>query len=91
MLGGLDRVGGEPLDADLGNLRVLGDHRLQHAGAHLHRLLHQVVEPALLQRRETIDEIGCGGCGRVCSTASSRTAFFGLGRDRAPAIRRRGR
>ena len=51
----------EPLDADPGDLRMLRDDRLQHAGAHLHRLLHQIVEPSLLQRREAVDEIGFFG------------------------------
>ncbi len=58
LLGRLDRIGRDAVGADLGDLRVLGDDRLQHAGAHLDRLLHEIVEPALLQRREAVDEIG---------------------------------
>ena len=58
LLGRLDGVGLDAVGADLADLRVLRDDRLQHAGAHLDRLLHEIVEPPLLQRREAVDEIG---------------------------------
>jgi hypothetical protein len=48
LFGGLDDIGAQPFDAGLCHLRVLGDDRLQDAGAHLDRLLHQIVEPTLL-------------------------------------------
>ena len=58
MFGSLDDIGPKPLDADLGNLRMLGDDGLQDAGAHLDCLLHQIVEASDFQRRETVDQIG---------------------------------
>ena len=50
-------------------------------GAHLDRLLHQIVEPPLLERREAIDEIGRGGCGRVCLTGEPAPPSFVVADD----------
>ena len=52
LLRGLDHIGAHALEIDPRHLGVPGDHRLQPRGAHLHRLLHQVIEPGMLERRE---------------------------------------
>ena len=48
----------QAIDAGFCHLRVLGNHRLQDAGAHFDRFLHEVVEPALFQWRKAVDKIG---------------------------------
>ena len=45
-------------------------------GAHLHRLLHHVVEPRMLQRREEIVEVGQQASARArCSSTTSTQPF----------------
>jgi len=56
----LDDVRAHALGIDAGDLRVPRQHRLDARGAHLDRLLHYVVEPGVLERREhEIDPSGC--------------------------------
>ena len=84
---GFHRVGGEPFCADLRHLRVLRDNGLQHGGAHLHRLLHKIIEPAdLFQRRES-NRRGqdFAGCGRVCSTRFEPHGLLRLRRNALPS------
>src|SRR5690606_39173526 len=45
------------LDAQLRHLRMLGEDRLQHTRSHLHRLLHHVIESAMLDGSKAVDEI----------------------------------
>ena len=58
LLGGLDRVGAHALEIDALGLGVARQHRLQPRGAHLDRLLHHVVEPRVLERREQVMQVG---------------------------------
>ena len=51
-------VAAQPLDPRPGNLCVLGDHRLQHAGPHFDGFLDEIIQPPHLQRCEAVDEIG---------------------------------
>ena len=76
---------------DLGELRVLGDHGLQHAGAHLDRLLHQIVEPARpsaarSSRRGRVPPSAAASARRLRAARPSS-----ISRRSAPAIRRRAR
>ena len=52
LLSGLNRVGAHPLRVDAGDLRELRQRRREQACAHLHSLLHHVVEPGVLEGRE---------------------------------------
>ena len=58
LLGGLDHIGAHPLAVDPRDLGEAGQNRLQSCRAHLDRLLHHVVEPGMLQRREHIGDVG---------------------------------
>ena len=76
LLGGLDRVGAHALGIDARDLAVAGEHRLQPRDAHLDRLLHHVVEPGRLERREQVMQVRRNGfAGGSCH------------RSRAPAAR----
>ena len=58
LLGGLDDIGAHPLAVDPRDLGEAGQNRLQSCRAHLDRLLHHIVEPGMLQRREHIGDVG---------------------------------
>ena len=53
---------------------MLRDDRLQHANAHLHRLLNHVVEPRLLERGEEIVKVGGRGLGARLLADDERVA-----------------
>ena len=49
-------------------------HRLQPRHADLDRLLHHIVEPLVLERREQVMQVGRLVCGRTCSCSQHLTA-----------------
>ena len=51
-------IGAHALEIDACHLRVPGEHRLQPRDAHLHRLLHQIIEPGVLERGKQKMQIG---------------------------------
>jgi hypothetical protein len=55
---GLDDIGAHPLAIDPRDLGETRQNRLQPRGAHLDRLLHDVVEPGMLQRRKDVGDVG---------------------------------
>ena len=72
------------------NLGVLRQHRLQPRDAHLDRLLHHVVEPLVLERREQVVQVARRGLRAGLLLQRQRRALAGC-RRASPAIRRRGR
>ena len=82
LLGGLDDIGAHPLAVDPRDLGEAGQDRLQSCRAHFDRLLHHVVEPGMLQRREHIGDVGqavlrpglaarSSGCRAACGRRSA--------------------
>lgn len=61
LLSRLCHVGPHPLDVHPARLGVLRQHRAHPADAHLHRLLHHIVEPGVLQRCEEIEKVRSSG------------------------------
>ena len=85
LLGGFDGVGAHAIQIDAGRDRVMREHGLQMRDAHLGGLLHHVVEPRVLQRREEIVEVGPGCLGTRLRQAFQRAApLAGRGDPRPP-------
>jgi hypothetical protein len=61
LLGGFDRVGLHALDIDAADLGVPGDHRLQTETPSSTALLHHVVQPLVLKRREQAVQVARRG------------------------------
>jgi hypothetical protein len=91
LFGRFDDIAAQAFDAGLCHLRVLGDDRLEDARTHFHRLLHEIVEPALLQRREAVDKIGQGWLEAVARPALSGARPSWTSWQLSPTIRRRDR
>ena len=68
LLYSFDGIRPHTIRVDARHLAMVREHRLQARDAHLHRLLHRVVEPRSLQRREQIVQVGGFGL-RSSSTA----------------------
>ncbi len=58
LFGRFDDVGLQLVEIGDLALHMLGHHRLHRAGAHLHGLLHQIIEPPDLQRRKEVVQVG---------------------------------
>src|SRR6185312_12998816 len=68
------------------DLRMLRDHRLDSRHAHLDRLLHEIVEARVLQRREQQVQIGGRSlCTRLSGNMQGAAALAGLA-DAAPPL-----
>ncbi|MCY1231546.1 hypothetical protein D9M72_439990 [compost metagenome] len=85
MFGRLDDVGAHALDAAELALHMLRHDGLQHACAHFDGLLHEIVEPADLQRREKIDKIARFGLrARLLDSGQHQLLLAGEGEFRTP-------
>ena len=86
----LDHIGAHAVEIDARHLGVPGDHRLQARGPHLHRLLHQIIEPGMLERGKQKMQIGRARLLPQALADNAPSAPVCRRRRAGPAIRRRG-